>query len=134
MLAEYFRITGSTMENLKYFLQKYALIKCLQFSDNHMFLFKSNKRERKYFCYLKIFHPHSGLVHRSQQWVVGLCLAVLEANQTCESQTGIGSASKIHNNVKTSAAEKQLPPVAQTQLTALENFHCFSQCYKYTIL
>lgn len=113
------------MENLKHFLQKYALIKCLPFNDNHIFLFKNNTRERKYLCYLKIFHLHSGLVHRSQQWVFGLCLAVLEANQTCESQTGIGSASKIHNNVKTSAAEKQLLPVAQTRLMALEFFHCF---------
>lgn len=107
------------MENLKYFLQKYALIKCLKFNVNHTFLFKNNIRQRKYLYYLKIFHPHSGLVHRSQQWVFGLCLAVLEANQTCESQTGIGSASKIHNSIKTSAADKQLLPEAQAQLTAL---------------
>lgn len=49
MLEEYFRNTGSTIENLKHFWQKYALIKCLQFNDNHIFFLKKQYKIKKIF-------------------------------------------------------------------------------------
>lgn len=103
--------------------------------------FRGSAKIRKCICYLKIFLPHSGLVHRSQQWVFGLCLAVLEENQICESQTEIGSKSPKTHKCEHFLSRKILskpvgvkhvvlaPPVALNKLCSLGGDGIYKNIY-----